>query len=125
MSDTDRTPPGEDEMITLRRDDYEQLLDRLEDAEDRAAVLAHRLEVKQGRGNLWLTSDEVNRLLDGASPVTIWREKRHLTQQALAGMAGISKSFLSEIENGTGVASVETLRKLAHELKVDLDTLVP
>jgi DNA-binding XRE family transcriptional regulator len=120
MSEDNRPPPSADEMITLRRDEYEKLLDRLEDAEDSASVLAHRLEVKQGRGNLWLTSDEVDRLLDGASPVTIWREKRGLTQ-----LAGISKSFLSEIENGSKDPSLDTLRKLAHELKVDLDTLVP
>jgi DNA-binding XRE family transcriptional regulator len=125
MSETNTNRPPPDEMVTLRRDEYEILLDRLEDAEDRAAVLEHRLEVKQGRRHLWLSSKEVDRLLDGASPMTVWREKRGLTQQALASLADISKSFLSEIENGTGVASVETLRKLAHVLKVDLDTLVP
>ena len=54
----------------------------------------------------------------------IWREKRGLTQQALAGLAGISKSFLCEIETGIGTPSLETLRKLALGLKVDLDTLV-
>jgi transcriptional regulator with XRE-family HTH domain len=40
-------------------------------------------------------------------------------------MAGISKSFLSEIEHGTKEPSMGTLRKLALELKTDLDSLVP
>jgi ribosome-binding protein aMBF1 (putative translation factor) len=122
MSDKERpSPPSEDEMVTLRRADYEALLDRLEDAEDTAAVLRHRHK----RNHLWLTSDEVDCLLKGVSPVKVWRKKRELSLESLAAMAGISKSFLSEIEHGKATASVDTLRKLAHELKVDLDSLVP
>ena len=40
-------------------------------------------------------------------------------------MAGVSVSLLSEIEGATKTGSVDTLRKLAYALKVDLDTLVP
>jgi transcriptional regulator with XRE-family HTH domain len=40
-------------------------------------------------------------------------------------MAGISPSLLAEIESGAKKGSVDTLHKLAHELKVNLDTLVP
>jgi transcriptional regulator with XRE-family HTH domain len=37
----------------------------------------------------------------------------------------MSPSLVSEIENGTKEGSIDTLRKLAHALKVDVDTLLP
>ena len=40
-------------------------------------------------------------------------------------MADISISLLSEIEGATKTGSVDTLRKLAQVLKVDLDPLAP
>lgn len=111
------------DSVTLRRSDYEALLTELEDAEDREAAFEYELaKVKGGVPDL-LTMAEAERLRAGEHPVRIWREKRGLTQQTLAAAARISKSFLSEIEGGTNTPSVETLRKLAHELKVDLDTL--
>lgn len=118
-------PAPPDEMVTLRPDEYEALLDQIDEAEDRAATLQHRMDRKGGRGDLWLTGEEVDRLLDGASPVTIWREKRGMSLRGLAAAADISPSLLSEIEGGTKTGSVDTLRKLSHALKVDLDTLVP
>jgi DNA-binding XRE family transcriptional regulator len=112
------------DTVTLRRADYEALLNQLEDAEDRAAVLEHRLAKASGKAEM-LTLEEADRLIGGENPVKFWRDKRHMTQEGLARIAGISKSFLSEIESGKGTASVETLRKLAHELKVDVDDLLP
>ena len=71
-----------------------------------------------------LTVEEASRLIDGEEPVKVWREKRGMTQRALAAAAGVSHGLLADIESGTKTGSVDTLRKLAHELKVDLDTLV-
>jgi len=108
------------DTVTLRRADYEALLDELEDAEDRAALAEHR-----GRKSEMLTLEEAERLIAGENPVKFWREKRGQTLRGLAAAAGVSASLLSEIENGTKTGSVPTLRKLAHELKTDLDSLTP
>jgi ribosome-binding protein aMBF1 (putative translation factor) len=113
------------DTVTLRRTDYEALLSELEDAEDRAAVLEHRLAKAAGTATETLSLEEATLLIEGENPVKFWREKRGLSQQSLASAAEISKSLLSEIENGTKTGSVETLRKLSHALNVDLDTLVP
>jgi DNA-binding XRE family transcriptional regulator len=113
------------DTVTLRRPDYEALLSELEDAEDRAAVLEHRLAQRKGAAPEMLTIEEADRLIDGENPMRFWREKRQLTQRALAGMASVSTSLLAEIEAGTKTGSVDTLRKLAQVLKVDLDALVP
>ena len=127
MSDTGepiRPVEENQETVTLLRADYEALLKGVEDAEDRAAVLEHQLSKARRKVPEMLTLEEADRLIAGESPIKVWREKRRLTQQALAGLGQISKSFLSEIENGTKEPSVDTLRKLAHELKTDLDSLV-
>jgi ribosome-binding protein aMBF1 (putative translation factor) len=113
------------DTVSLRRTDLDALLADLEDAEDRAALLEHALAKATGTLPEPLTIEEAERLINGESPVKVWREKRGLTQRALAGHADISPSLLAEIERGTKTGSVETLRKLAHELKVDLDTLAP
>ncbi len=88
-------------------------------------MLEHRLAQATRTAPEMLTLEEADRLIGGESPVKVWREKRGLTQYALAGMADISNNFLSEIERGTKEGSLDTLRKLAHALKVDLDSLVP
>ena len=113
------------DTVTMQRADYEGLLSELEDAEDRRAVLEHQLARKAGAVSEMLNLEEADRLIAGENPVKFWRDKRGYTQRSLASMAGVSVSLLSEIEAGTKTGSVDTLRKLATALKVDLDALVP
>lgn len=49
------------------------------------------------------------------------RERRRLTQDQLAEKAGVSKSFLSEVENDKRNAGGETLLKLANALGASID----
>ncbi len=113
------------DSVTLRRADFDALLDELEDAEDRIAVLEHHFLIAKGDRPPALTVDEMDRLLDGESPVRVWREKLGLTQRDLAAAAAISQSHIAEIETGAKTGSVETLKKLARVLKTDLDNLAP
>ena len=112
------------DTVTLQRADFDALLAELEGAEDRVALLQHALAKASGSLPEPLTVDEATRLIDGEEPVKVWREKRGMTQRTLAAAAGVSHGVLADIERGTKTGSVDTLRKLAHELKVDLDTLV-
>jgi ribosome-binding protein aMBF1 (putative translation factor) len=50
-----------------------------------------------------MTGDALRRILDDESPVKVWREKRGLSQRALAEQAGVSPSSLAEIETGVSV----------------------
>ena len=113
------------DTVTLRRVDFEAVLEDLEDAEDRNAVLEHDLAVARGDLTPALTVEELDRLLTGESPVKVWRQKIGMTQRQLATHAGVSQSQLAEIETGAKAGSIDTLRKLAAALKVDLDALVP
>lgn len=62
--------------------------------------------------------------LAGDHPVKAWREYRRLTQDELAAAAGVSKPYLSQIENRKRDGSVEVLQGLATALGVPLDFLV-
>ena len=116
------------DTVTVRRGDWTQLLSELEDALDRAAVVERRRE-EAGKGvqaarRSYLTAQEARRLLDGESPVKVWREKRGRSQRELAAAAGVSAGYLAEIETGRKPGSVLALARLARALQVQMEDLV-
>lgn len=52
------------------------------------------------------------------------RDARGLSQEALADMAGVSRSFISEVERGTASPSLETMQKIADALAEKLSFLI-
>ncbi|MFC7061116.1 helix-turn-helix domain-containing protein [Halobacillus seohaensis] len=47
----------------------------------------------------------------------------NLTQSELSGLVGISRNYISDIENGRYTPSFETLIKVTNQLEIDLNTL--
>jgi len=120
MSDTTET-------VTLTRAEYEALIERLEDAEDLAAVAAAEpreaaLGKEKARAD-YLPVELVRRLSAGEHPVRVWRTHRGLGRDALAAAAGIAPSYLSEIETRRKPGSFGALAKLAAALHISLDDL--
>ena len=112
------------DTVTLRRSDFEALLEELEDAEDSNAVLQHDLEAARADHKTPpLTVDEFDRLLAGENRVKVWRQKMGMTQRQLAEYAHDNQSQLAEIERGTKTGSVDTLKKIAQALNISLDAL--
>ena len=107
------------ETVTFRREDW---LAHLDDMEDRAAVERSRADRAAGVAVAY-TSAEMDRLLDGVSSLTIWRERAGLSQRALATKAGIGASYLAEIEAGKKPGSVAALGALAKALGVTIERL--
>lgn len=56
--------------------------------------------------------------------VKAYRNKRKLTQEALAEMAGISSAYCAQIETGVRIPTTFVLIKIADALDVPLDVLV-
>ncbi len=104
--------PAEFVMMTV--DDYDEAL------EDAAAAAA----CARTRGEESLPIELVDRLLAGESPIRIWREHRKMTLAGLAGNTGIAKGHLSQLENGERNGTIETIKKLAAALNVDLEDIV-
>ena len=113
------TPAGET-LVVMPLADYEALID----AADIAAADRIMAEVRAGRSEL-VPAAIVNRLLDGENRVRVWRDHRALSAADLAARAEISPGYLSELESGKKTGTVDTLRKLAKALNVDIDDLVP
>lgn len=116
------TTPGGDEMAILPRADFEALVEELEDRIDNEA--ASRADARRAAGEEIFPGDLISALIDGANPVRSFRSYRGVSATELARRAGISGSYLSQIESGTREGTGATLRKLAAALNVDVDLLL-
>lgn len=59
-----------------------------------------------------------------AARIVALRKEQKLTQEDLAGMADLDRSYLSEIENGHKNLSLRTLEKIAKALNVKMSDLL-
>lgn len=114
---------GQPEYAVLPYDVYLQLVEDAEmyqDIRDYDEALA---QTASGEEEL-IPSQVTYALLDGENPVKVWREYRSMTQQALAEAAGISTSYLSQIETGKRMGKTAVLQAIAQALNLTLDDIV-
>lgn len=119
---TFKTPRGE-EMVVLSRADYDHLVDAADTAADIAAANEVMRRVAAGEDE-FVPSDLADAILDGQNKVKAWRRHRKMTLEQLARTAGVSKSYLSQIENGHRVGAVDKLKGIADALKLSIDDLL-
>jgi ribosome-binding protein aMBF1 (putative translation factor) len=65
----------------------------------------------------------VKRLIEGESPVLLWREHRGMSGGDLASRASISAAFISRIERQQRRASPHVMQQLANALGVEVSDL--
>ncbi|MCA9865696.1 MAG: helix-turn-helix transcriptional regulator, partial [Anaerolineales bacterium] len=75
-------------------------------------------------GEELIPAEVVYALLDGGQPIRVWREYRGLSQAEVAAKAGISGSYLSQLESGKRDGTTEVLSAIAAVLDVTLDDVV-
>lgn len=112
-----------EEMVIISREAFSRLIDAQEDIKDIDAFERFERRLAAGEEEL-LPAAMVDRMIDGENPVRVWREYRGLSGTALAEKAGISPSYLSEIENSSKPGSVAAMKALAMALGVSMDDLV-
>ena len=61
---------------------------------------------------------------DDVSPLTIWRERAGLSGRALATRAGVSASYLTEIESGKKPGSPAAFKADCRSLNVPIGALI-
>jgi DNA-binding XRE family transcriptional regulator len=105
-------------FATIPLDELNAMRARLEDQADILAAY-------EARSGAALPHDLAMRVIEGEHPVRVWREYRGLSASALAEKAGVSKTYLSEIETGRKPGSVEAYKALAAVLRVPIDAIVP
>jgi DNA-binding XRE family transcriptional regulator len=103
----------------VREDEYLRLRAAEEDLED-----VRLYDEAKAKPSEFIPLELTERMLNGENPIRVYREYRGFTQDQLGAQAGISKPFLSQIENGIRTPSLETLKRLAEVLRVDMDDLV-
>ncbi len=118
------TTPGA-RLAVIPEEEYRRLVAAFEDAQDAATIDEYRRKKAAGEAGEAVPMEMMKRLLDGESPVRVYREHRGMTAVQLAGKAGLSQGFISQIENGRREGSVQVLKSIAEALGVDLDDLVP
>jgi DNA-binding XRE family transcriptional regulator len=115
------------DTVTLTRAEYDALLQQIEEAEDLAAVAAAEAHEailgKEAARVDYLPLELVERLSAGEHPIRVWRAHRGLTREALAAAAGVSPSYVSEIETRRKPGSLDAMIKLAAALRVSLDDI--
>lgn|SRR5690554_359671 len=115
---------GRPEYAVLPYREYLNLLDLAEGVRDVADAREAIYELTSGEDEA-IPAEVVSRLLDGSDhPLKVWREYRELTQEALGNIAGVGKSYISQIEAGSKSGSAKVLKALAEALKVDIDDLL-
>lgn len=111
------------EMITIPLDDYKRMQAAVEDLADLQAHDRVLADLAAGREER-VPAEYVRRMIAGEAPLRVWRDLRGLTQSALAGLSGVNRVQIADIEAGRKNGSVETLRKLAQALGVAVDDLI-
>ena len=111
----------EPEYVVLPIEDYLEIISLLEDIEDRYAVDQASIDCQEGTT---VPGEVVNSILNGTSPLRAWRVYRGFTLDSLAKRVGVSKSYLSQIENNRKPGSLNLYRRISTVLNVAVDDLV-
>ncbi|HID51814.1 MAG TPA: XRE family transcriptional regulator [Anaerolineae bacterium] len=113
---------GQPEYAVLPYELYTQLVEDAEMLQD----IQDYLEAKEAllNGEEIIPAEVPYAIIDGKNPVKVWREYRGLTQQELAQAAGISASYLSQIEAGKREGSTAVLQAIARAMDLTLDDVV-
>jgi len=118
----DYLPSPLPEVVEVRLAELTARFDALRDmVEDRDAEIAFA-----GTRDQEAVPDEfAGRLLDGESPVRVWREYRCMSLRKLAAQAKVSASTLCDLETKKSEGRPGALRRIAMALGITLDDLVP
>ena len=114
---------GRPAFVVLPIEEWYALEARLEALEDIKEATAIRQAIDSGQEET-VPAELVDRMLDGESPIKVWREYRGLNQATLAKHSGVSSAYISQIEAGKKSGAVDTLKRIAEALNVDLDDLI-
>jgi DNA-binding XRE family transcriptional regulator len=114
---------GKPEWAVLPYEEYLHLVEQAEMLEDIRDYDAAKAAIERGEEEL-IPSEVVFAILDGGNPIKVWREFRDMSQQQLAEIAGISKPYLSQIENDKRRGTTEVITAIAKALKISIDELI-
>ena len=111
---------GHPEYAVIPIQDYRRMVASLGDIADVAVIDRALREDKAGES---IPGEVVDAIIDGAPPLRAWRLYRKFTLVLLAERAGISRSYLSQIENGNKPGTLGAYLRLAAVLGAEPEDL--
>ena len=114
---------GKPEWAVIPFKDYVKIKDSLEDIDDIRTIERHMKDLENGKDDM-VPEHVVMAILDGISPIRAWREFKNIKMKDLAEKVGVSSAFLSQIETGKRNPTIDTLKKIAENMGVDLELLI-
>src|SRR6185312_14029077 len=96
---------GKREYAIVPIDVFERLMEAAEDMDD----IALYDTAKAADDGTRIPAEVLYATMDSIHPIQAWRNYQGMTVQALADKAGISKAFLSQIENRKRVGTIKVL----------------
>ncbi len=113
---------GKPAFVIMPYDEYQAMIEKLEDLEDSDAIREFRAALRRGEEEL-IPAEVVDRLLTD-NTVKVWREYRGMSQKALSEKTGISEAMISQIESGKKQGSLKTNAKIAQALNLTVDDII-
>jgi len=107
--------------MTIDNDTLASDYDALEDQHDLLAAMLARVE---SANQELIPGKIVHRLSAGEAPITVWREYRELSPEALAEKAGVTLAEVHAIEAGAE-PRLRVAAALAKALGIDAEDLIP
>ena len=116
------TTPSGDKMVILPLTEYERLVGAAEDLSDVRAYDRAKQRLAAGEDEL-IPAEIVDRIIDGENKLRVWREHRGMSAKELADVTGLAAPYISQLETGKREGTIETFKKIAAALRVDIDDL--
>ena len=110
-------------MAILPVADYDRLVDIAEDKAD--ALAAVKAERRRADGEEYLPAAMLDRIMAGESALRVWRKHHAMTLEQLHDTTGISKPYLSDLENARRQGKPAIWRTLATALGTAVDDILP
>jgi DNA-binding XRE family transcriptional regulator len=110
---------GVPQFAVLPFAEYESLVSIAEDKLDAAAVIAFRESEEET-----FPEEVLDALLNGDSPIKVYRTYRKMTQDSLAKAIGKSLAYIAKLEAGERKGTVDVLSDIADTLGISLEQLI-
>ena len=114
---------GKPEWAVIPYKEYIKIQELMDDIEDRKDIEKYVQAIESGEEQN-IPGEVTFAILEGIHPIRAWREYKQITVRELAKRAGITSSYLSQIETGKRNPTIDTLKSIAETLGIDVEILI-
>ena len=114
---------GKPEWAVIPYNEYIKIQELIDDIEDKKDIEKYLKAIESGEEQI-IPGEVTFAILEGIHPIRAWREYKQIKVRELAKQAGITSSYLSQIETGKRNPTIDTLKSIAEALGIDVEILI-